>query len=489
MKRTLILALALTLPLIAANAAHASSGTIQPIFTFPCPNTLSGICADGYRPDVLIQASDGNFYGAAQLTTFGTSNPQGGTLFKVTPSGQFTLLFTFTADGHGNYLNGNNPASGLLEANDGFLYGLTFEGGANNGGVLFRISKSGTAFEVVHNFCSAVSCADGNLPTSLILGHDGNLYGVTVFGGSSAGNCGAPYGGCGTIFRFSPPSTFTTVFEFNGTTQGAGPTSLIQAANGSFYGTSGPNVFRFTSAGQLTILTSFPKVDGVLPTNADGGLVQASNGLLYGPLITYAMNQAQFYEIKTSGAGFKEFPQLGTLEVDFSIPSLIQASDGNLWTAFNELSATNGTVVALSASTGAVVHQLDFEGANGATPEASVVQAADGKLYGTATAGGTLSGSQAPSGVVWTLDAGLPAPKASVPAFTPTSGAVGTKVMIRGDHFIGTTSVTFNTVSAEFQVLNVHFIEATVPAGATTGPIALTNPGGKTTTNKSFIVP
>lgn len=487
MKRTLSLVLILTCALLFATAARTETGAIQQIFSFPCPNGLAGVCADGYRPDVLIQASDGNFYGAAQLTTFGTSNPQGGTIFKVTPSGQFTVLFTFAADGHGIYPNGNNPASGLLEANDGFLYGTTFEGGANNNGVLFRISKTGAAFEVVHNFCSAASCADGNLPTSLTLGHDGNLYGVTVFGGSTSGNC-VVYGGCGTIFRFSPPGTFKTMFEFNGGSQGADPTSLIQGSDGNFYGTNGPNVFRFTLRGQLTPLITLPKVDGFLPTNTDGGLVQASNGVLYGPLITYSLNQAQFYEIHTSGAGFHEFPQIGTLEVDFSISSLIQASDGNLWTAFNERSANNGIVIAISPANGTIVRQFQFDGTNGATPSASVVQGADGKIYGTAIAGGVVGGGKVASGTVWVLDLGLPVPKPLVPAFMPASGATGTKVMIRGANFIGATAVTFNGVSAAFRVLNVHFIEATVPAGATSGPIAVTNAGGMTTTAKSFTV-
>lgn len=482
--------LTLFLSVLSAVAAHAGTGTMQQIFTFPCPNNIfGGVCVHGYRPDVLIQASDGNFYGAAQLTTFGTSNPQGGTLFKITPTGQFTLLFTFRADSHGNYVNGNNPASGLVEANDGFLYGLTFEGGTNNAGVLFRIGKTGTGFTVLHNFCSAANCADGNLPHSLLLGHDGNLYGATSLGGSSTGNC-VVYSGCGTLFRFSPPNTLHTFFTFDGSsTQGAEPVGLIQGSDGNFYGADGNRVFRITLGGQFTLLTTFPKGNGFVPPSADGGLVQASNGVLYGPLITYAINQAQFYEVHTSGTGFKEFPQIGTLAVDFSIPSLIQASDGNLWTAFTDTSNPNGTVIAMSPATGAVVHQFDFDGTNGATPEASVVQGADGKIYGTATAGGVVSGSDVASGTMWTLDLGLPAPKPLVPAFTPASGAAGTKVMIRGDHFIGTTAVTFNGVSATFQVLNIQFIEATVPAGSTSGPIGVTNAGGKTVTTKSFSVP
>ena len=77
----------------ASTLGSASEPVIQQLFSFPCPPQQVGNCPAGYAPNVLIQASDGNFYGAAQLTTEGTSNPQGGTLFKITPAGQFTLLF------------------------------------------------------------------------------------------------------------------------------------------------------------------------------------------------------------------------------------------------------------------------------------------------------------------------------------------------------------------------------------------------------------
>src|SRR5260370_35702474 len=224
-----------------ATGADAASATINQLFAFPCPLQQSGSCSKGYAPNVLLQASDGNFYGAAQLTTIGSSNPQGGTLFKITPTGQFTLLFTFRPNSSGNYVNGNQPATALVEANDGFLYGATFTGGANNNGVLFRISKTGTGFQVVHNFCSAANCRDGNLPDSLFVGHDGNLYGTTAVGGLADQACGV-FGGCGTIFRFSPPGTFTTLHELNGTTEGAIPRGMTQVADGNFYGSVGVKV-------------------------------------------------------------------------------------------------------------------------------------------------------------------------------------------------------------------------------------------------------
>jgi uncharacterized repeat protein (TIGR03803 family) len=433
---------------------------------------------------VLLQASDGNFYGAAQLTTIGSSNPQGGTLFKITPTGQFTLLFTFSPNSSGKYVNGDQPATALVEANDGFLYGVSFMGGAHDSGVLFRISKAGTGFKVVHTFCSATNCADGGSPGSLILGHDGNLYGTTSAGGSTDPLCQST--GCGTIFRFTPSGTFTTLHALNPHTDGAAPGGMIQASDENFYGITPGSVFRFTLNGQFTVLHTFAPL-GVLPTHADSALFQASNGKLYGALTNYSIEQLQFYEIDTSGSGFQEFASFGNRTGVNGPPSLIQASDGNLWDVWGQ-DGGDGRVIAISPVDGTVLESFLFNGANGGTPEASVVQAADGKIYGTAILGGTVGSNKVANGTVWTLDAGLPAPAATVAAFTPSSGAVGSKVTIRGSNFIGTTAVTFNGVSAPFKVLNVQFITATVPAGATSGSITVTNAGGATASTQHFTV-
>jgi uncharacterized repeat protein (TIGR03803 family) len=489
MKRVLNLSLALLLGLCFATATAANAQEPTQLFSFPCPNQQFVSCPDGYEPNVLIQASDGNFYGAAQLTTFGTSDPHGGTLFRITPSGQFTLLFKFNHNSSGNYVNGDNPATSLVEGNDGILYGATFEGGANNDGVLFRIGKDGKGFKVVHNFCSAANCSDGNLPVALILGQDGNLYGATEGGGSINANC-QPIGGCGTIFRFVAPGTVETLFVFDGSpTVGANPIGLMQGSDGNFYGAGGRNVFRFTSRGQFTVLESFPPVNGILPTSATSGLFQASNGKLYGALTTYSIDQLQFYEIRPSGRGFQEFPSFGNLSGSEGFaPRLIQASDGNLWDAVPTIDGGSGSVIAISPRNGSVVKSFSFENTGFGFPEASVVQAADGKFYGTTIAGGTVANGQQAMGTVWSLDAGLPAPKAAIAAFAPTSGKIGSTVTIRGNHAIGTTAVTFNGASAAFKVLNVNFITATVPAGATTGPIAVTDPGGTTVSSEKFTV-
>jgi uncharacterized repeat protein (TIGR03803 family) len=496
---TSVMILVLGLPL-AAVTAH--SQTINQLFAFTCTRGTQGdTCPQGARPDIIIQGSDGNFYGAAQVTDEGVSDPQGGTLFKLTPSGEFTRLFTFT-EGTSGFLNGNNPADGLVEANDGFLYGTTFNGGKQNDGVLFRISKAGTGFKVLHNFCSSANCADGSIPNGLLLGQDGNLYGTTQNGGSSAGLC--PSSGCGTIFRLEPTTGAFTVLHrliaFADGPQPLGsiqPFGMIQAANGNFYGVSqgldiksfNEDIFQFTLAGQFTV-----QFKSALFDTGISGLTQGANGNLYGafePIFGRASGDINFFEVSTEGTGFVAFAPFTSLVGTTTVPSLFLASDGNLWnTNFTDSTASMGSIFSINPQNGAVLQTFAFAGANGISPEVGVIQAADGSFVGTTELGGTISGgsNQFADGTVWTLDAGLPAPAPAITLLNSTSGSVGSTVLINGNNFIGTSAVSFNGVSALFQVLNTQFVSATVPAGATTGPVTVTNAGGKATSAQSFTV-
>jgi uncharacterized repeat protein (TIGR03803 family) len=441
--------------------------TTANLFSFPCLNTGAG-CPD--VPNLLLQASDGNFYGVTADSTFG----RGGSLFRITPKGEFARLFTFPSET-------NNPATALVEANDGFLYGTTLGTvgivSPPNSGTLFRINKAGAGFQILHRFCSEANCADGNTPMDLILGHDGNLYGVTQGGGSPNTSCG----GCGTVFRFEPPGTFTTLFPANPTSiQGAGPSSVTQGRDGTFFVSFGRQTVDFTLAGQVTVLSTLPFRDTSFPCNAASRL-QAANGEVYGAVSCYSFTQLQFYEVSPK-TGLHEFPDLGDHLLSTPLPRLVQASDGNLWEAIAPLNR----VAAISPTTGLIVKEFAFRESN-SDPIAPVVQGADGKLYGTSVSGGAAAGGAQP-GSVWVLDAGLPAPVAEVEAFAPASGAVGAKVLIRGDHFIGASAVAFSSVSAAFKVVNRNFISATVPAGAFSGPISVTNSGGKTVSAATFTV-
>jgi uncharacterized repeat protein (TIGR03803 family) len=149
-KKSMVRFLSLLFSLYFSTPTVAQTAAIQELFGFPC-DVVTGLCPDGSAPQgSLVQASDGNFYGT---TIFGTARPHGGTVFKISPSGQFTLLKMFVADASGHFSDGDFPVGGLVEGNDTLLYGSTRMGGAHDAGVIFKISKSG-GFKVLHSFCS-----------------------------------------------------------------------------------------------------------------------------------------------------------------------------------------------------------------------------------------------------------------------------------------------------------------------------------------------
>jgi hypothetical protein len=224
------------------------------------------------------------------------------------------------------------------------------------------------------------------------------------------------------------------------------------------------------------------------------GLTQGANGNLYGAFESITGRTAgdiNFFEVSTEGTGFVAFAPFTSLVGTTTVPSLFLASDGNLWdTNFTDSTAPMGSVFSINPQNGAVLQTFAFDGVNGISPEVGVIQAADGSFVGTTELGGTIAGggNQFADGTVWTLDAGLPAPAPAITLLNSTSGNIGSTVLMNGNNFIGTTAVSFNGVSASFQVLNTQFITATVPDGATTGPIKVTNLGGTATSTQSFQV-
>ncbi len=195
-------------------------------------------CSDGMYPDAtLVQSSDGNFYG----TTWGggtNCTPYGcGTIFKITPTGVLTTLYSFA------YTDGGYPIAGLVQSSDGDFYGTTWGGGNNGGypcndgcGTVFKVTSHG-ALTTLHVFCSESGCADGVLPVAgLVQGRDGNFYGTTSYGGN-CNNCGCTYG-CGTVFQMTPQGAMTILHNFDGVDGTDVCGTLIQAPDAFFYGTT-----------------------------------------------------------------------------------------------------------------------------------------------------------------------------------------------------------------------------------------------------------
>lgn len=394
MKRTPALSLFFTL--LIAQAAFASS-TITAVHTFVCTGTQGASCPQGEGPGSLIQGSDGNFYGTASASTL--NFPQnGGTVFSLTPAGKLTVLHSFN-----NLQQGNFPGF-LAEGPDGNLYGITFSGGGSgNHGVVYRVSKQGFGFKVIHQFCATSSCTDGVGGTNLVVGRDGNLYGTSTFGGT--GFC---QGGCGVIYRVVPSSsTYEVVFNFNGTTDGAFPSGLTVAPDGSFVGLGGAVLFHYspvTGAFSANVV-NIPFNNGH-PTQLLT-LTFGPNGNLYGPYNEYAKQGAGVFEIKTDGTGLHLFPFYTTNSA--SPLGAVVASDGNLWIA-DAIAGGTGEILKISPSTGNVLQTIKPFGPSarvGSNPS-SFIQALNGTFWGTTFFNGIAAAGDTAGGVVFKLNAGLP---------------------------------------------------------------------------------
>ena len=211
-------------------------GTLTTLYTF-CPSGGPN-CQDGYNPVAgLLQAANGDFYGTTSLG--GANNCTGagcGTLFKITRAGELTTLYQFCSEA--NCADGANPSSGLIQAEDGDLYGTTGAFGSLDPGTIYKVTQAGE-LTTLYRFCSKTNCADGIAPTSgLILATDANFYGVTLAGGIRVKRCF--WGeGCGTVFKITPKGELTTLYSFSGYSDGAFPQGLLQSTNGTLYGTTG----------------------------------------------------------------------------------------------------------------------------------------------------------------------------------------------------------------------------------------------------------
>jgi uncharacterized repeat protein (TIGR03803 family) len=277
--RTATLAAALLTALLATALAQAQTFNILYSFT-------GG--SDGfYETGGVVRDGAGNLYGTtADGGDVSCVSPYGcGTVFKVDPAGNKTMLYSFTGG-----TDGGSPSASLILDSAGNLYGTTYYGGFLGCGVpsacgtVFKLDPSGH-LTTLYRFTGA---PDGANPEStLVRDAKGNVYGTTVGGGNSA--CLNGYG-CGTVFKINAVGKETVLYRFNGGTDGETPyAGVVRDAAGNLFGTTSAGgdstcscgtVFKLDTTGKETVLHGFTGApDGETP---QAGLVADAKGNLYG---------------------------------------------------------------------------------------------------------------------------------------------------------------------------------------------------------------
>jgi uncharacterized repeat protein (TIGR03803 family) len=346
---------------------------------------------DGAGPQGgVVQGLDGNYYG----TTGGGGANGMGTVFRMTPDGSVTTIYSFTGE-----LDGYDPQAALVLGNDGNFYGTSQGDAAHpNNGTVFRITPAGS-MAILHEFHGDnAHHDDGAYPeAALMLGSDGNFYGTTRGGGNY---------GQGTVFRIASSGTFALLCSFAYSQDGGGPTaSLAQDSNGNIYGTTPASngghdpgngtVFKIDTFGGFHVLHTFPGDLGNGESPQNNGLVLGNDGNLYGTTYPGYSNVlfGTVYKITPQGTFTTVYSFTGT--TDGGNPNqLVAVSDGNLY-GTTQFGGTNtyqqGTAFRITLS-GSLTTLYSFGAPSDALSNVgALAQGSDGNLYGAMANGGEFS--------------------------------------------------------------------------------------------------
>jgi len=425
-----------------------------PIGGQPMIHNLSG---GPFQPKAgLTLGIDGNLYGA---TVHGGPNNYG-MLVKVS-NGVMTPIYTFTGGAGGSY-----PNAPPIQGPDGNLYGVTNDG-STSGHVYQFLTASGTLGWVV----PLPSGSDA----PLILASDGNFYGTFPHGNLPVNGVAGSNNNGGAVFQVTPSGVLSGVYNI-GTNTGDGQVPwgpVMQGSDGNLYGTAsgggaynGGVVFQLTLSHVYKVIHSFQSPDG---TDPEGGLVQGSDGFFYG----LTSRDGWFQQLWVHGGG-PLFKAGGTL---FKVDST-GANFSRLFTFTAYISNDVGS---------------------GMAPLATPTIHTNGLIYGLTSLGGFTGNGQAPGtqgafddgGELFSFNAGL---KPFVSVVGQRSAHVGDRVSIIGQGFLNATGIRFGNGSVPWtkQAVSIwsdNYMTVTVPSGATTGPVTVTETTGTLSTPYNFTIP
>jgi uncharacterized repeat protein (TIGR03803 family) len=452
------------------------SGSLMPLYNFVGTNV--------FATSGLTLGLDGNFYG---ITEFGGNNGYGA-IFRITPTGSLITLHSFTGPSPGD---GSSPTGAPVQGKDGNFYGAVNTPGPNScAASAYRITPTGT-------FKTLSSSVPGCSSAPLVLGVDGNLYGTT----NSGGAYGLPHG-YGTVYKMTPTGVVKVIYNFDNV-HGAYPMArLIQASDGNFYGTTGQGgshgngvVFKIAPSGSLAVLHEFDGTDGCFPY---AGLVASNDGNFYGA--TYncgSSNAGVLFKITKTGT----YTVLASFDIThggYPSPTPIQSTNGKIYGLTNQGGASGeGVFYSLdvglkpftklmtnSGKPGQIIQILGqgFRGTSRVlfgTGSTTFTVVSDTYITAKVPVNG-MTGSvtvTTPTGTLTSNTKFKVIP--TLTSFSPTTGTVGTPVVLIGTALSQTSKVTFGGVKATSLAVNsATKVTAIVPVGAKTGKIVVTTPGG-----------
>jgi uncharacterized repeat protein (TIGR03803 family) len=437
-----------------------------------------------YGPNGLMQASDGNFY----LTDSGRDGYSGGNIWKITPAGKGTKFYGFCQ--LTNCADGVFPGGPLVQGANGSLYGDAMGGGKYNDGTFFELTLTGK-LTTLHSFDYMAAGNLGSDPnSSVILGNDGNFYGVAAFGGEGC------VSGCGTVFKMTPAGALTTLHELQDVHDGSGPWGLAQGTSGAFYGATPVGCSPFVS-GCKNYGTVYEVGDGLAPfvelvTNYGpvgktidilGQGFTGATGVTFDGVKATFDNVSDTYMTVTVPSG----ALTGTVEVTTFTNTYKSNKIFLVRPQFTSFSPAAGAVGSTVTLTGVSLTQTSAVMIGGLAATFKVVS--DKEVTAVVPAGAKNAENIVIATAGGSASKGAFKVEPHITSFSPTSGPVGTEVIIKGTTFTGASKVAFDGVDAtSFEVVNDSQVDAIVPSGAKTGAISITTPGGTGTSGTNFTV-
>lgn len=348
----------------------------------------------GSKPNgSLMQAANGKLYG---MTKEGGTSAFG-VLFEYDIA---TSTFTKKVDFNGS-VNGKYPTGALMQASNGKLYGMTSDGGVNFVGVLFEYDPATSNYVKKFNFQTATS---GSFPNgSLVEASNGNLYGMTALGGTS---------GLGVLFEYNVlTSSYTKKLDFNGTNNGSKPMgTLVKETGGKLFaltfegGASNCGVlFEYDAlTNAYTKRFNFSGHGKLAGDQPQGAFVEV-NGKLYGTTVNGGVNDmgVLFEYDPLYNSYTKKIDFAGTLNGSYPISALMLAANGKIYGTASEGGVDGeGVLFEYNVTTNTLTKKVDFDGVTlGGYPYGELMQASNGKIYGTTQVGGALG-----DGVIFEYD-------------------------------------------------------------------------------------